>query len=177
MTWNPGNVYNYKLASAHTITGQHTPTRDLGKFARLIQHLQSASYLTQDERQALAFGHHFMYKSGLMGAFSDSAQQQDVAIKRITLLLQVPSENAQYVRLELIRLVGCAIDNHEIMVTSTVMLETASQLEFLDRRNKLLIWIRGTRIFLKPLSPVNLPALPNLLSDRELWRLEKHACN
>jgi hypothetical protein len=175
VTRNAGNEYGWTFKDGRRIKGEHPR---MGEFTHLngtIQRLQLAMSLTSDERSALAFGEGFMNSSTIYAGFYTQSQEQTAIIKRVmSLFLFSPlSTNAQYVLFELIRLIEAATSNHELMITATVSQEGMDQINFVDRRRNLLVWNRGTRIFVKELTKHIALRLPGFSISKEILRLEK----
>jgi hypothetical protein len=138
-----------------------------------MHQLQLAVSLTKEERSALAFGQAFMNSSIIYAGFYDQAMYQVATVNQIMQLFQNPSLSFRFVLFELIQFVGAAVDNHEAMITATRSLENTDQLKFVDRRKNLIIWNRGTQIFVKELSSHSAAVPPGFSTDKDAIRLEK----
>jgi len=175
ITRDAGYNYSWTFSGSHRIKGEHLGTDHFTQVTGKINRLQSAMSLTGAERSALAFGQRFMNSSIIYEGFYNQSQEQTATINRVMSLFSVSplSTSTQYVLFELIGLIGAATSNHELMVTATVSQEGLDQIEFADRRRNLLVWNRGTRIFIKELSKHIALRLPGFSVSKDILRLEQ----
>jgi len=168
-----GKILDWSFASGHRIQGQHPAVFELGRLTGKMHQLQLVVSLKKGERSALAFGQAFMNSSKLYAGFYDQGMYQIATVNQIMNLFQNPSPGVRYVLSELIQFVGAAVDNHELMINAILTLENTDQVKFADRRKNLLVWNRGTRIFVKELSSHSSTAHLGFSADEPTMRLEK----
>jgi hypothetical protein len=179
--------YVYFMANDEVrLSGFHPLQASSNSIRTKVHRLEMMIHMTPYQRAAMAFGQDILKSAQEEEAYWTNYTAQEAAVKQIFVQAARPgtteAERAELI-VSMTRSIAQAAYHHQYMVSSTVSGEQASGSIAKDRRDRLLAWNRGSRIFTCELISCCLPgtddnsihSLQDILVGLEMCRMKLYS--